>query len=71
MICGAYLSGTNYLEIVLQAEMSRSLGQRSDFDFDDGFEQEERENDDSFEESIRKQLLKFRSGTERGNIFVY
>ncbi|VDK79294.1 unnamed protein product [Litomosoides sigmodontis] len=45
--------------------MSRTFGQRSDFDFDDGFEQEERENDDSFEENIRRQLLKFRSGTER------
>ncbi|EJD73978.1 hypothetical protein LOAG_18639 [Loa loa] len=47
--------------------MSRTFGQRSDFiDFDDGFEQEERENDgDSFEENIRKQLLEFRSGTER------
>ncbi|VBB30742.1 unnamed protein product [Acanthocheilonema viteae] len=45
--------------------MSQTFGQRSDFDFDDGFEQEERENDDSFEENIRKQLLEFRSGTER------
>ncbi|MCP9260103.1 Helicase protein [Dirofilaria immitis] len=47
--------------------MSQTYGQRSDFiDFDDGFEQEERENDgDSFEENIRKQLLEFRSGTER------
>uniref|UniRef100_A0A915PVM7 R3H domain-containing protein n=1 Tax=Setaria digitata TaxID=48799 RepID=A0A915PVM7_9BILA len=47
--------------------MSRTFGQRSDFiDFDDGFEQEERESDgDSFEENIRKQLLEFRSGTER------
>nr|CTP80797.1 Bm4243 [Brugia malayi] len=47
--------------------MSQTFGQRSDFiDFDDGFEAEERENDgDSFEENIRKQLLEFRSGTER------
>uniref|UniRef100_A0A158Q6T0 RNA helicase n=1 Tax=Elaeophora elaphi TaxID=1147741 RepID=A0A158Q6T0_9BILA len=45
--------------------MSQTFGQRSDFDFDDGFEQEERESDDSFEENIRKQLLEFRSGTER------
>ncbi|VDK64820.1 unnamed protein product [Onchocerca ochengi] len=47
--------------------MSQTFGQRSDFiDFDYGFEQEERENDgDSFEENIRKQLLEFRSGTER------
>ncbi|CAG9533588.1 unnamed protein product [Cercopithifilaria johnstoni] len=45
--------------------MSQTFGQRSDFDFDDGFEQEERESDDSFEENIRKQLLEFRSGTDR------
>lgn len=51
--------------------MSRTFPQQSDFDFDDGFEQEERENDDSFEENIRKQLLEFRSGTERGNIFLH
>lgn len=50
--------------------MSQMFGQRPDFDFDDGFEQEERESEgDSFEENIRKQLLKFRSGTERGYIF--
>lgn len=71
MIYNKCFNGINYFGNTLQVKMSRTFSQRSDFvDFDDGFEQEERENDgDSFEENIRKQLLEFRSGTERGNIF--